>query len=393
MSTLRSVVEDVDAQDVRCLSDDELAEDLTEIERASRILDSARARRIGEVERRGSYADDGHLSVTSWLAHRLGIPGPVASQQVRLSRALPHMPRTAAALAEGEVSMPAVALLVGAREADPEQFDRSEEVLLRAARAMPVRDLRQAVDHWRQLADAAGQTAAAERRFERRGLFVSATMDGMVRIDGDLDPETGQTVMTALRSMVDAEIRSGEVDARRPAQRRADALGEICRRHLDSSDRAVVGAERPHLTVTMDLEALEGRAGGRCELDDAGRITPRAARRLACDASVSRVIVRGASEPLDVGRRTAVVPSSLRRAVIVRDRRCRFPGCDRPHGWCDAHHVMHWADGGRTSLSNLILLCRPHHRLVHERFHLRIVHGRPVFTRADGTVLDDRPPP
>jgi len=96
---------------------------------------------------------------------------------------------------------------------------------------------------------------------------------------------------------------------------------------------------------------------------------------------------------VDVGRRTPVVPASMRRAVVVRDRHCRFPGCDRPQSWCDAHHVVHWAKGGSTSLANLVLLCRRHHRLVHGRFRLRMMEGRPVFTRPDGSILEDRAPP
>src|SRR5439155_1652849 len=122
----------------------------------------------------------------------------------------------------------------------------------------------------------------------------------------------------------------------------------------------------PHLTVRLDLEALQGRAGRSCELDDGGGITPEAARRLACDAQVVRVITRGRSEPLDVGRRTPVVPASLRRALTVRDGGCTFPGCDRPPSWCDAHHVRCWADGGETKLGNLALLCRRHHGVTHE---------------------------
>jgi len=145
--------------------------------------------------------------------------------------------------------------------------------------------------------------------------------------------------------------------------------------------------------VTVDLEALEGRSGARCEFDEVGPISPETARRWACDALVSRVITRGRSEPLDVGRRTAVVPAALRRAVAIRDGHCRFPSCDRPHGWCDAHHVVHWADGGPTALSNLILLCRPHHRLVHRGFGLEMVEGRPAFFRPDGSPLEDRAPP
>ncbi len=224
---------------------------------------------------------------------------------------------------------------------------------------------------------------------------MSPTLEGMVRVDGDLDPETGQTLLTALRAVQDADARDGggTPELRTPAQRRADALGEICRRFLDSPDRPLVAGERPHVTVTVGLEVLEGRSGHRCELDEAGPISPETARRWACDASVARVITRGRSQPLEVGRRTPVVPAPLRRAVVIRDGGCRFPGCDRPPGWADAHHVRHWADGGETALPNLVLLCRPHHRLVHHGFRVDVVDGRPRFFRPDGSALEDRGPP
>ena len=95
-------------------------------------------------------------------------------------------------------------------------------------------------------------------------------------------------------------------------------------------------------------------------------ISPETARRIACDAGVSRVLTKGDSEILDVGRTTRSVPAALRRALALRDKGCTHPGCTRPHHWCDAHHIVHWADGGETSLANLVLLCRRHHRMAHE---------------------------
>ena len=214
----------------------------------------------------------------------------------------------------------------------------------------------------------------------------------MVRIAGELDPETGETVITAVKAVTDAGT-GVPGDPRTPAQRRADALGEISRSFLDRTDRAVVGKERPHLTVTVDVEALAG-GPGRAELDHAGAVHPELARRLGCDAALTRVLTTGRSEPLDVGRRTQVIPPAIRRAVVVRDRTCRFPGCDRHPGWCRGHHVVHWADGGLTSKDNIVLACQAHHTLVHEGgFTVAMVQGRPVFRRPDGTVIEDRAPP
>ena len=370
MGTLRSGLDELRGTELRFLSDSELADRLQEIERVCGALAVERSRTVAEVERRGSFATDGHLSVTSWVESATGTSFSQAAREARLARNLEQMPATKEALADGEVSQAAMGMLLSAREAHPQEFARAEDTLVEAARTLPVRDLRRAVEHWKEVVEPEAMVREEASRFERRGLHVSPTFEGMVRVDGNLDPETGQGLITALQAVIDPWARSGTEDSRTPAQRRADALGEVCRGFLDRADRAVVGGERPHVTVVVDLEALEGRAGRRRELTDAGRISPEAARRLACDASVSRVITSGASEPLEVGRRTRVVPASLHRAVVVRDHHCTFPECDRPASWCDAHHVIHWTDGGRTDLSNLVLLCRRHH-VRHEAPHDR----------------------
>jgi hypothetical protein len=167
----------------------------------------------------------------------------------------------------------------------------------------------------------------------------------------------------------------------------------------------MVAGERPHLSVTVPLGALgatgalgangattpgPGLLASTGELEHTGAIDHESVRRLACDASLTRIVLGARSDPLDVGRKTPVVSSAIRKAVITRDRHCRFPGCDRPQSWCDAHHVRHWADGGQTSLANLVLLCRRHHAMVHRGFSLEMLDGRPVFRRADGSVLEDR---
>ena len=171
----------------------------------------------------------------------------------------------------------------------------------------------------------------------------------------------------------------------------------MCRQWLDACDRPRVGGERPHVTVTVSLEALRDLSGS-AELDHVGPVPVEMARRLACDASIRRIVLGPRSEPLEVGRKTPVISAAQRRAVILRDRHCRFPGCDRPPAWDDCHHIVHWEDGGPTDPCNLILLCRRHHRLCHARggFGLAVEDGDPVFRRPDGSVLEDvseRAPP
>lgn len=168
-------------------------------------------------------------------------------------------------------------------------------------------------------------------------------------------------------------------DERTAGQRRADALVELARRALDGGRLPEVGGERPHIAVTIDLATLEARApAAAADVDWAGPVPGETARRLACDAGVTRIITDGPSEILDVGRRTRTVPPALRKAVVLRDGGCAYAGCDRPPPWCDVHHIEHWADGGSTSLANLTLLCRHHHRLLHEgRWRLPAQRGKP----------------
>ena len=141
---------------------------------------------------------------------------------------------------------------------------------------------------------------------------------------------------------------------------------ETCRRYLDTSDRPVVGGERPHVTVTVPLAALAGQGERLVDLDT-GPITLEALRRLACDATLTPVITGPGGRPHAIGSNRRVIPPSLRRALHQRDRGCTHPGCDVPARWCDAHHETHWADGGKTDLANLRLLCRRHHRIAHHQ--------------------------
>lgn len=400
MSELRSAIESLRSETLAELPDARIEEDFTELHRVVELLEVERLRRLGEIERRRLHEHDGHLSAASWLATRFKVAWGGAREQVRLARALEEMPKTRRALDAGDISISAVRVLVAARDADPDVFERAEAHLVDAARIHSIHDLQKVAACWRQGVERERTAEGEDMLRERRKLHASVSFLGTVRVDGDLDPETGETLLTALSAVLDAESRSrGREDIRTPAQRRADALGEICRQWLDRGDRPNVAGERPHVTVTVSADALQGDARAASELDHAGPIDSEAARRLACDASVMRVVMSGRSQPLDVGRRTPVVPPAMRRAVIVRDTHCRFPGCDRPQTWCDAHHVVHWADGGPTSLPNLLLLCRRHHRMVHRRggFRLELLEGRPVFRRPDGSPLEgrveDRAPP
>jgi hypothetical protein len=364
VSTLRSAIDGLIASDPSGYADHEVEEELSELGRALDVLQARFLRLTAEADRRRAFARDGILSTSCFLALTCDLANSTAREKVAVARALETMPQTAAAFEAGELSYSKVRLLAGAAGAHPESFHEHEDTLLDVAGRLTVRDLRRAIDYWRHNLD--GPEALLEM-VERSYVHVARTWEGMVRIDGLLDPESGETVITALEAaMLPPAARATDEHRPTAGRRRAEALAGVCRSFLDRGE-TTSGGEPPHITVLVDLETLEGRAGYVCELDHTGSIPAETARRLACDARVTRVITRGGCQPLDVGRASRTVTPAQRRAVIVRDRHCRYPGCDRPARWCDVHHLVHWADGGPTDLDNLILLCRRHHTLVHER--------------------------
>jgi Domain of unknown function (DUF222)/HNH endonuclease len=305
-------------------------------------------------------------------------------------------------LAAGVISPAhATVLAAGTEDLPPATAAEAEPVLLEVASRVDPPGLRKVVTHLHEVADPDAAEAQAQRLHARRGLWVSATMTGMVAIDGLLEPEAGETLLTALEPL--ARPASAE-DDRSGSQRRADALTELARRNLEAGRLPQTGGVRPQITVTVDLPSLpgDGLPGG-----DGSWLAPLPAetvRRLACNATVTRVLVTrqhggdgdtaldatgalaarlraavtllppalgGApTQPLEVGRATRVVSAAQRTALAVRDGGCVFPSCDRPVAWCEAHHLRHWLHGGPTDLGNLVLLCRAHHRAVHEGHQL-----------------------
>ena len=336
-------------------------------------------------------------STASWLRARLRMSAGTAASLVRTARALHRGPLTgtAQALADGEISVAhAQVLAAGTHDLPDHVAVDAEPVLVEAARRLDPPRLRRAITHLRLVADP-DHTDLAERRYGRRGVWLASTWEGMVALNGLLDPEAGQTLLAALEPL--ARPASAD-DDRSASQRRADALAELARRSLEAGRLPQSGGVRPQLLVTVDLDSLLSHPGGLGgETGGAGPLDPEACRRLACDGAVTRVLVtrhrttdhpdgddnltarlRAAArllpptlggaptQPLEVGRASRVVSAAQRAALVVRDGGCAVPGCDRPPAWCEAHHLRHWLHGGPTNLVNLALVCRAHHRAVHE---------------------------
>jgi hypothetical protein len=237
MSEIRSAIGALRAEVLADLPDTTAEEEFIELQRVSDLLEAERLRRLADLERRGKFARDGYLSLASWVSDRFRISWGVARRTARVARALENMRDTRHAFEAGDVSASAVQILAEAHDAEPSAFREVEPLLVDAARTQPIRDLRRAAEFWRQGVERERARAGDDPLFERRRLHASATFGGMVRLDGDLDPEAGAALLTALRSIMDCEVRSGEHDPiRSAAQRRADALHEICRWWLDRAE-------------------------------------------------------------------------------------------------------------------------------------------------------------
>ena len=372
MDELRSAVDAVLAEDPHSLSGPELAGRLVMLEREMAKLMSAQLAALAVFESRRDYADDGAANAASWLRHHCRLSPGDASSRVRVARRLrDQLDDTREALSAGDVTFAQVRVIceqagrVADRLGQPGvvALKQAEGFFLEAAQRLHPNDLGKVVKRWEQVIDADGFLSEADKAYERRFLNLSQGWDGMWRLDGMLDPESGATLAAAIRPLASPQ---GTDDSRTAGQRRADALADIARRVLDSGTLPAGGGERPHVTVEITLDSLEGRLGVAPGELAGTPIPAETARRLACDAGITRIITGAESEPLDVGRRTRSIPAGLRRALAHRDKGCAWGGCDYPAEWTDAHHITHWADGGPTNLGNLVLLCRRHHRAVHE---------------------------
>ena len=228
----------------------------------------------------------------------------------------------------------------------------------------------------------------------------------MVMIHGRLEPEIGALVMQALTAAREALYRrrqatdvpggtsvvDGSPEAPTMEQQQADALALVAETTLHHGIDPGAPGERYQVVVHVDADVLaDADVPGQSVLDGGARVPAGTSQRLACDAS--RVVMRHDSEgrTTEVGARTRTIPPALRRALQHRDRGCRFPGCGLPFG--QGHHIRHWAQGGPTTLSNLAMLCRRHHRAVHEEGYQveRLPDGDLKFRRPDGRPLPEVP--
>lgn len=330
----------------------------------------ARATQLDQVRRcieSREFFDHGYRSPTEWLAHTTRESIGQCSFTIRLAERVQHMPHVRAAFAEGELAESALRLLTEAWHSDiADVFARDEEMLLGWALRLPHKDFKHIIDTWRMHADPDREQRSASDQYERRALHLSSMLDGLGRLDGTLDPEGLALVREAIRAL----SRPAEGERRTASQRRADALVDMARLTLQSLDHQPgKKRKRPKVIATVSLSDLESRAGGGV-LDTNGEhlvVGAEAIRRLACDCGIHRYVTDPQGTVVDFGRQQRTVTDTLFDQLVVRDHGCRWPGCSSPPAACDAHHAIHWLDGGTTKPDHLALLCWHHHHLLHEQ--------------------------
>jgi len=356
---------------------------------------------VAELDDEEPWGAWGLTSCAHWLNWRCGIGMNAAREKVRVAHALKQLPLISASFATGELSFSKVRAVT--RIADPE----NEKELLDLARHATAAQVEKLVRAYRSV-ERREERERAKAQHAARELNYYHDDDGSLVIHARLPVEEGAVVLQALNAAMDArdseqnDVESDDITAvtsessdhfsDRFAQRRADALTTMAETTLRHGPTALSAAERYQVVVHVTAETLTGDGDGRCELENGQGLALDTVRRITCDSSLFRITEDETGNPLDIGRKTRAIPPALRRALQARDGGCRFPGCSHRR-FVDAHHIRHWADGGDTSIDNLALLCRHHHRLVHEGdFGVeRTADGHIRFSLPNGRFIVEHP--
>src|SRR5229473_3316541 len=295
-----------------------LGERLVRLRNSIDMLEVEFSRMASDFASTAEYDEQGYDSPISWLKESCHMPGGAAADRVCAGEQLERLGESRAALGMGEIGFAHFALI------------------------------------------AKTKAAVGDRLDEARRLTMSTADDGTVLINCILDKVGGAAVRTALEPLA---RRAGKDDDRLRDRRLADAFVDLAMHALDTG----LVPQRTHLSVTTSLETLLGLTGApAAEMEFSLPISAKAVERLACDCSVTRILLGSDSTVIDVGRARRVISGPQRKALKVRDRGCVVPGCDRPASWTEGHHLVHWIHNGPGDLANLVLLCYRHHWMVHE---------------------------
>lgn len=320
-----------------------------------------------------------------WIRHNCKTSRSVAYDCINVGEQLHRLPKSANAVTTGAIGFAHLSVIARTSSAVAASTPESafvEDDLLERARECSAGRLWHYCMRLRHALDPEGVTREQRIAVEERRLQFTVWEDGSLLISGQLDPIGGAALRTAIEPLAQP---MGEGDDRCLARRQGDAIVELSLHSLDAGLVPQHASQRPHLQVTTSLETLKGLTGSpAADLEFSSPISTVTVQRLACDASIARVVFGPDSVVVDVGRAARVVSGATRRALNARDQHCQWPGCERTASWSAAHHLVHWVQGGATDLSNLILLCHRHHWMVHE--------GGWKLARADDGRLRAIPP-
>ncbi len=326
----------------------------------------------------------GLCSCAHWLNFKCGIGMNAAREKVRVANALPKLQKISEAFSKGELSYSKVRAMTRVANEDNEDF------LMMIARHGSAHHVESLVAKYRR-AVRLQDTELANKQYAERSAHYYFDDDGAFVMNARFPAEQGALILKALDLAIDQEDVTAETSQPRASfsARRADAIAEMAESYLANGPASSSTADRYQVMIHVTAETDNGAKTTNNYLENGPHVSAETSRRIACDSSISILHEDQNGQPLNIGRKSRVIPPAMRRALRARDEGCRFPGCTHKY-FIDGHHIRHWADGGETSLENLVQLCRHHHRLVHEGGFICERHddGQVLFRDQVGQVID-----
>jgi hypothetical protein len=329
------------------------------------------AQEAAEFAATDAWDEDASASAIDWIRFNCYMTSNAAADLIAVGKNLQRMPESTQAISQGEIGFAHMKAMARTAHAVGSKFE--ESLLLEKARENSPGKFYYICHHYRHAADRKGYEAEQAELVENRRLWISTCEDGSVLLSGTFDPEGGAAIRTAFEPLA---RKSGADDDRSPEKRLADAAVDLAMHALDSGLIPQTASQRTHLQVTTSLETLRGMPGASAaDLEFSSLpISASTVERLACDASITRIVLGSESTVIDVGRAKRTISGPARKALNIRDRGCTWPGCERPASWTSGHHLKHWIHGGTNEAPNLTLLCYRHRWMVHEG-NWKIVRG------------------
>ena len=356
-------------QDI-CPSGANLGMELMRLARERDLIDLRFSLVAAEFAATDHYDQEGFISPIDWIRFNCHMTSNAAADRVAVGERLGELTESTDAMVSGRIGFAHMTVMARTANALGTRFN--EGALIDKALENSPGKFHHICRHYRHAADRKGYEAEQAELVENRWLSLSSVEDGSLLISGVLDPVGGAALRTALEPLA---RKSGAHDDRKRDRRLADALVDLSTHALDNGLVPQSASQRTHLQVTTSLETLLGLEGApAADMEFSLPISSKTVERLACDCSVTRILLGSDSMVIDVGRAKRTISGPARKALNVRDRGCTWPGCERSATWSEGHHLHHWIRGGTNEPPNLTLLCRRHHWMVHEG-NWQIVRG------------------